>query len=139
MTYFGQKDLQQLIIIRQLVKELCIPTSIIGVPTVRESDGLACSSRNQNLSAIERKSASVLFEALGLAKNNLKNGHNMEGVKPIVLKLCKEHGAVLDYVEAIDPETLEIVSNAIPGRKIYLCIAARIGNVRLIDNIPVFE
>jgi pantoate--beta-alanine ligase len=129
---FGEKDFQQLAIVRRMVRDLNFKIDIIGVPTVREDDGLACSSRNRYLNLEERKQAPVLHKALlAAASANKRSASEVEGVA------CKVISEVpladIDYVELVDAETLQPVE--VVGPNSLLALAVFFGKTRLIDNI----
>ncbi len=134
-AYFGQKDYQQVQVIKQMVQDLNIPIQIVVCPIIREKDGLAMSSRNRYLSAKERKSANCLYEALKVAKAMFKSGIRETG------KIKKESRTIIesnllakvDYIEIVDAETLEPVK-IIKG-KVVVALAVCIGKTRLIDNM----
>jgi pantoate--beta-alanine ligase len=129
---FGEKDFQQLTVIRRMVRDLNFNIDIIAVPTVREEDGLACSSRNQYLSLEERKQAAVLYKALLAAKNSGKKSAN--DIVALAQRVINEaHLARIDYVEVVDSETLKPVE--IAGPNSVLLLAVFFGKTRLIDNI----
>jgi pantoate--beta-alanine ligase len=129
---FGEKDFQQLAVIRRMVRDLNFNIDIIAVPTVREEDGLACSSRNQYLNTEERKQATVLCEALLAAKNAGKKAAS--DVVALAQRVINEaHLARIDYVEVVDAETLKPVE--IDGPNSVLLLAVSFGNTRLIDNM----
>jgi pantoate--beta-alanine ligase len=129
---FGEKDFQQLAIIRRMVRDLNFNTEIIAVPTVREDDGLACSSRNEYLNPEERKQATLLHKALLAAKNACKR--SAKDVIAIAQSVINEgHLARIDYVEVVDAETLKPVETAAPDS--VLLLAVFFGNTRLIDNM----
>ncbi len=129
---FGEKDFQQLAVIRRMVRDLNFNMDIIAVPTVREEDGLACSSRNQYLNSDERKQASVLHKALQAAASSGKK--SAKDISALVQELIKEaHLARIDYVAAVDAETLKPVENA--GPNTVLLVAVFFGKTRLIDNL----
>jgi pantoate--beta-alanine ligase len=129
---FGEKDFQQLAIIRRMVRDLNFNINIIAVPTVREEDGLACSSRNQYLNAEERKQASVLYKALIAAKNAGKK--STKDVVAAAQRVINEaHLARIDYVEVADAETLKSV-DVVTANSVLL-LAVFFGKTRLIDNI----
>jgi pantoate--beta-alanine ligase len=139
-AYFGQKDFQQIIIIEKLVEDLSFDVNIITVPTVRETDGLAFSSRNLNLTPAQRETAPVLYQSLLAAKKGLQNGKTVSEVNLLVGELCNTNEVVLEYFEVVQGETLENVKRISSGKKnIVLCIAAKIGSVRLIDNVMLFD
>ena len=129
---FGEKDFQQLAIIRRMVRDLNFNVDIIAVPTMREEDGLACSSRNQYLNPEQRKQAVVLHKALLAAKNSGKKSAN--DIVSLAQRVINEaHLARIDYVEVADAETLKPVEAA--GRNSVLLLAVFFGKTRLIDNM----
>ena len=132
---FGEKDFQQLAIIRRMVRDLNYKIDIVALPTVREEDGLACSSRNAYLNAEERKQAAVLRKALLAAEDSGKKSAN-ETVD-LARKIISEASlARIDYVELVDAETLQPIEFVKPNS--LLAVAVFFGKTRLIDNI-VFE
>ena len=132
VALFGEKDFQQLVIVRRLVRDLNFKTSIIAVPTLREEDGLACSSRNQYLSLEERKQATVLHKALRAAAN--AGNKSAREIVDLVSKVIGEAPlARIDYVELVDTETLQQVETIRPNS--LLALAVFFGKTRLIDNI----
>jgi pantoate--beta-alanine ligase len=131
-TVFGEKDFQQLAIIRRMVRDLNFNIEIIAVPTIREEDGLACSSRNQYLNSEERKQATVLHKALLAAKDVGKKSAN--DVVALAQKVVhKSHLARIDYVEVVDSETLTPVEMVRANS--VLLLAVFFGKTRLIDNM----
>jgi len=129
---FGEKDFQQLAIVRRMVRDLNFKVDIIGVPTVREDDGLAYSSRNEYLNLEERKQATVLGKALLAAANATEKSAN--DIVALVRKLINQAPlAQIDYVELVDAETLRPVEMAGPNS--VLVVAVFFGKTRLIDNI----
>ena len=135
IAYFGEKDFQQLAIVRRLAEDACLPVEIASVETVREPDGLALSSRNALLSRAERASAPVIFRALRRARNAVESGQQEAG-KVVTLArqvLDEEPLLKLDYLEIVDPDTLEPV-RSIHG-PVRIAAAAFFGSTRLIDNI----
>jgi pantoate--beta-alanine ligase len=129
---FGEKDFQQLAVIRRMVRDLNFNIDIIAVPTVREEDGLACSSRNQYLNSEERKQATVLYKALRTAANASKQSAGE--IVALVRKLINEAPlARIDYVEVVDAGSLQPVE--IVGPNTVLLVAVFLGKTRLIDNI----
>jgi pantoate--beta-alanine ligase len=129
---FGEKDFQQLAIIRRMVRDLNFNIDIIAVPTVREEDGLACSSRNQYLNPEERKQAAALYKALLAAKNaDKKTANNIVALAQRVIN--ESHLARIDYAEVADAETLKPIE--IAGPNSVLLLAVSFGNTRLIDNM----
>ncbi len=133
IAFFGQKDLQQCLIISQLVDSLSFPVAIEIVPTVREKDGLAMSSRNVRLSAEARKIAPILYQNLEILAANLQQfiTTKNECLKQLTINSSLE----VSYIQAIDMHTGLVVENFEKGKKYGLCIAATIDNVRLIDNV----
>ena len=129
---FGEKDFQQLAVIRRMVRDLDFNIDIIAVPTVREQDGLACSSRNQYLNTEERKQAAVLHKALVAAKDAGKK--SAADVVAFAQKIIKEAPlARIDYIEVADAETLQPVEMVAPNS--VLLLAVSFGKTRLIDNM----
>lgn len=133
-AFFGQKDAAQLAIIRRMVSDLDLTVEVIGCPIVREPDGLAMSSRNAYLSATERKQALVLSRALRKIEAEFAAGERAAGdlVEAGKAVVAKEPRAKLDYLEVVDPQTLEAVVNASGA---LVAIAAFVGGTRLIDNV----
>ncbi len=137
-AYFGQKDYQQAVIIKQLALDLNFDIDIIICPTIRERDGLALSSRNAFLTEEQRTAASVLYKALIKASDIIESGvSNAEQIREVMHTVLSEEGAITetDYVVVCDPDTLDDVSEI--GRNALLAVAARIGDTRLIDNILI--
>jgi pantoate--beta-alanine ligase len=134
-AYFGQKDAQQAALVRRMVRDLAFPLEIVVCPTVREADGLALSSRNAYLSAEERRAATVLYRGLSAARSRYEAGEReAEALRAAVAAaIAAEPLARLEYVGAADPETLEDLERVAPGS--LLVVAARVGGVRLIDNL----
>lgn len=137
IAFFGEKDFQQQLIIRQMVKDLDLPVEIVALPAVREFGGLAMSSRNALLNPRERKSATVLYRALSLAKEDIENGE--KDLRKIILRLRSLIGSEpsirLDYVAVADPATLEEVKE-LKG-KVLIALAAYLGKTRLVDNMAL--
>jgi len=137
-AYFGTKDLQQLTIIRQLTKELFFDIEIVPVETVRETNGLALSSRNQLISKTERSQATDLFNALNMAKTKLNRGESVVSVSNYIIDFFTNHSKLkLEYFEIVDTSNLKKVSEIKDHEAVSLCIAGYLGNVRLIDNISL--
>src|SRR6266705_4033090 len=134
-AYFGRKDAQQSRIITQMARDLNLDTEIVVCPPVRESDGLALSSRNVYLNADERKAATVLYRALEAAKNKLIHGVRDAAQLQTSLrrKLESERLASVDYAEVVDAERFEPVLKV--NKPCYVLLAAFIGKTRLIDNL----
>jgi pantoate--beta-alanine ligase len=132
---FGEKDYQQLAIIRRMVRDLNFPIEIIGVPTVREADGLALSSRNQYLNSDERAEATVLYRAMARVKELAERGERsvtklIDAARDIIspAKLAR-----IDYITIVDTENLEPLEKLRPN--VLIALAVFIGKTRLIDNL----
>ncbi len=136
LAMFGEKDYQQLKVVARLVRDLDLPVKIIGVPTVREKDGLAMASRNAYLSASERAVAPVLHRVLADCAGKIAQGALVARVLDEGGAAIERAGFALDYLEARHAETLKPIKTADDG-PIRLLVAARIGKTRLIDNIGV--
>jgi len=136
-AYFGQKDAQQLIVIRKMTRDLDMNLEIVAVPTVREPDGLAMSSRNTYLNPEERKQAIVLYQALTLAQKLYSEGERgAEAIRQQMTALIqKQPLAKIDYISIADAETLDELDTVKPPALVSL--AVRIGRTRLIDNVVV--
>jgi pantoate--beta-alanine ligase len=134
-AYFGQKDAQQLAVVRRMVADLAFPNEIVACPTVREPDGLAVSSRNAYLSASERRQATALYRALRAGLAAVAAGRrDPADVEAAARDLLEDApGVEPDYVALVDPVTFEPVKQAEPGQ--VLATAARVGRTRLIDNV----
>ena len=136
-AYFGQKDAQQLVIIRRMARDLDFPLEAVGVPTVREPDGLAISSRNVYLAPGQRQAATVLWKALSRAQSLCNEG--VRSCPDITSEMARiinaEPLAQLDYATITRPDTLEDLKTVQPGALALL--AVQIGSTRLIDNIPL--
>lgn len=134
-AYFGEKDAQQLAVIRKMAADLDLGVDVVGCPIVRESDGLAMSSRNSYLGAEDRAAAPVLFRALNAAADRWRSGERRASALKDVMQrtVAAEPRAVLDYAAVAEPLTLAEVEEATPGA--LLLMAARIGPTRLIDNL----
>lgn len=137
-AYFGQKDLQQLTLIRTMTAELNFDIQIVPVDTVREPDGLALSSRNKLLSTAQRAKATDLFKALSEAKNKLLAGEHVISVRDYVHELFEKNRDIkLEYFEIVRTENLTNIVEIMPSEAVSLCIAGYLGKVRLIDNISL--
>ena len=135
-AYFGQKDYQQLRVITQMARDLDLPVKVIGVPTVREPDGLALSSRNVYLSSAERAVAPMLYKVLKGCASRIKSGEKFDRVLNVGRIEVDLAGFSLDYLEARHALTLAPVASLKEG-PVRLLIAARLGKTRLIDNVAV--
>ena len=134
-AYFGEKDWQQLQVVTRMVADLHLPLEIVGVPTVREPDGLAMSSRNRFLSDADRALAPRLFAALQAAARELASGEPAEAMLHATRAALARDGYQVDYVALVDGPTLQPLPAARPPAR--LVAAARLGSVRLIDNVAV--
>ena len=136
-AFFGEKDFQQLVVVRHLVADLDLDVEVVGCPTVREPDGLACSSRNRRLGTEDRSAAAVLFRALGAGSAAIVTGatHSAEVEATMAAVVAAEPRVRLDYAVVLDPVTFE--SPASLAGELRLLIAADVGPVRLIDNLGV--
>lgn len=137
MVFFGQKDAQQLAVIRRMVRDLDMPVEVVGCPTVREPDGLALSSRNAYLSREERAQAVCLYEALQEARRRILRGERdvhalTAAMRQVVLATTP---ARIDYIELVDPQTLQPLER-IEGH-VLAALAVYIGRTRLIDNLTI--
>lgn len=134
-AYFGQKDAQQLVVVRKMVRDLDLDVEVVPMPTVREADGLAMSSRNAYLSPVEREAAAVLWQALSLAQEMWTRGaRDAEAFRARMRELIEgESLASVDYVSVADPETL-VGLERIQGPAL-VSIAVRVGRTRLVDNV----
>ena len=136
-AYFGRKDYQQLLVIRQMARDLAIPTDVVGLPTVREPDGLAVSSRNVHLSPAERAAAPVVHRALAAARSAWERGeHSTEALRRLMRDtFAAEPLADPEYVSVADARTLRELDVVEPPA--LLSTAVRFGSTRLIDNEPL--
>ncbi|MBC2715027.1 MAG: pantoate--beta-alanine ligase [Desulfobacteraceae bacterium] len=135
IAVFGEKDFQQLAIIRRMVKDLNFNIRIIGHPTVRESDGLAMSSRNSKLTPDQRITALSLISSLKKAQNSLKNKENSATalIGNAVEFICSHPDTEIDYIKICDPDTLDDVAEI--DRPVVMAMAVKVGTTRLIDNV----
>jgi pantoate--beta-alanine ligase len=134
-AYFGQKDAQQLAVVRRMVEDLAFPNHVVACPTVREPDGLAVSSRNAYLSPTERERATVLYRALAAGRAAFEAGHRDPGAVEAAARdlLEGQPGVEPDYVALVEEATFEPAKQAEAGQ--VLATAARVGRTRLIDNV----
>jgi pantoate--beta-alanine ligase len=136
IAVFGEKDFQQLAIIRRMVADLCVPIEIIGAPTVREADGLAMSSRNQYLTEAERKVAPAISQGLKRAVARVQGGDaNFAAIEAEEIDALKKLGFRPDYFTVRDAKTLTPADAA--ARHLVVLVAARLGKARLIDNLQI--
>ncbi|NNP72898.1 pantoate--beta-alanine ligase [Acinetobacter defluvii] len=133
-AFFGQKDYQQLAVIKQLVRDLNMPIEVIGVPITRAEDGLALSSRNGYLSEQERATAPSIYATLQAAEKQLQNGQSLDVVLSNIRQQLTEAGFDVDYVEVRTPMLQKIGQF---DQDIVLFVAAKLGKTRLIDNLQV--
>jgi len=133
-SFFGEKDLQQLQIIKKLVNQKKLNIDVIGMPTIREKNGLAKSSRNQLLSEKEKKEAAVIYRSLLYCKKNMHLGIPTLK-KHITKKLNSNKNINLEYIEFVEPEYMKKIKRFDNNKSNAICIAAYINNIRLIDNI----
>jgi len=139
-AYFGQKDFQQTVVIRRMVKDLNMNVEIVVCPTLREEDGLAMSSRNQYLNPEERAAATVLYRALTMTAERLQaGGVSPAGLKELLMAELRKEGliAAIDYASLYHPETLDELQDLSQAKEVLIAVAARIGGTRLIDNLTV--
>ena len=137
-AYFGQKDFQQLAIIRSMVKQLAIPVEIVSCPIIRETNGLAMSSRNERLSVKERNCASLISKTLFDVKE-LQTTKTVSELKAFAeAQINAEPQIQVEYFEISDATTLQSIIDYKQSRSAVACIAVKLGNVRLIDNVVLF-
>ncbi len=139
-AYFGEKDFQQLAVVRRMVADLGLPVAVVGCRTVRDHDGVAWSSRNGYLSAGERAAAPVLVRALDegarvIGDHGRRHAHEVR--KLMARIVAAEPLALLDYAEVVDADTLVPLDVVSPGTEVRLVLAAWVGGTRLIDNVGV--
>ncbi|KAL2916300.1 pantoate-beta-alanine ligase [Polyrhizophydium stewartii] len=136
-AFFGQKDVQQCAVVRSMVRDLHFPTEVVVVPTIREPDGLAMSSRNRYLAPNERLAAPVLYRALLAAESAFAAGvHDRNALLAAARSVIdKEPAAAFEYVSIADPFSLQEVDAVDPAVGAILSGAVRIGSTRIIDNI----
>lgn len=136
-AYFGEKDFQQLAVVRRMAADLSFPVDVVGCPTVREADGVALSSRNAYLSAGQRAVAPLLHAALrrGAAEVSEPGADPASVTRAMTAVLGGEPRLGLDYAAVVDPDTLEPLATLPRGRAVRLLVAAHLGTTRLIDNL----
>ena len=136
VAYFGRKDLQQFHIIRQLINDLSYTIQLVAVPTVREKDGLAMSSRNRRIKEEDRPLANQYYKALLLSREFLRKGENIPVVKEKVREFLMQFPLLqLEYFEVVNTENFTITDRITNENQTALCIAGYINNIRLIDNV----
>jgi pantoate--beta-alanine ligase len=137
-AYFGQKDFQQVAIVRQLIADLSFDLELVVFPTVREADGLAMSSRNARLTSEARAVAPLLYKVLQQAAEQVRAGVAPAKVQQQALAtLAQEPAFTPEYIEVADAQSLQPITDYEAGRPVVLCVAAHLGGVRLIDNVAV--
>lgn len=134
-AFFGEKDYQQLVIVREMTKQLDLPVEIISVPIVREKSGLAMSSRNTRLTDVQLLNASEIFKTLQLSVEKSKNNEIEDCINFVVERINNVDGLDVEYFEIVDGHTLLPVTSWNSTSSIVGCIAVFCGDVRLIDNI----
>lgn len=137
-AYFGEKDFQQLAIIRKMTQQFSLPVTIVPYPIVRESDGLAMSSRNARLTPEERKEATAIYQALNSVKENY-SWFTRDGIEELIRVEIQQFPYFrVEYVSVVDTVTLQPFDDWMDVEHAVVCVAAFIGNVRLIDNIILY-
>jgi len=135
-TYFGQKDLQQFFLIENIIHDLSYRIQLRRVPTIREKDGLALSSRNMRITEDIRPLAKIFYECLTSARNMLHSGADISNVKKYVNNVFSKYAQLqLEYFEIIDTRKFTITDTILDKNKTALCIAGYLNNIRLIDNV----
>ncbi len=134
-AFFGEKDWQQLAVIRRMVEDMNVPVAVVGVPTVREASGLALSSRNQYLTPAEHRLARNLSKALEAGRSRYEAGErNRDAIRQTIWNWLQEQGLEPEYVELVDPDSLETAPRQLDAPTVA-ALAVRIGRARLIDNL----
>jgi len=138
LAYFGRKDLQQVAVLRRMVRDLDFPIRLVAVETVREPDGLAMSSRNASLAPFERQQAAALSRALFAARDQAARGEtDREALERQTRAELEKSGLAVDYVEVVDGATMRQTARVEPGST--MAAAVRVGKTRLIDNVLLLE
>jgi pantoate--beta-alanine ligase len=139
VAIFGQKDAQQVAVLRRMTKDLDFGVEIVVVPTVREADGLAMSSRNAYLDAAQRREAPVLYRSLTMAEELVRSGERSAGavIAAVRAEISGGSSAAIDYVAVSDADSLEPLTEISGGTTVLVSLAARFGTTRLIDNIHI--
>jgi pantoate--beta-alanine ligase len=140
-AYFGQKDFQQLAVVRRMARDLSLAVEVVGCPTVREADGLALSSRNVRLSPAERQAATVLSRALAAGRAALATGEHSGAAVARAMRaiVAGEPLVALDYAVVVDADSLQEAASVADAGSVRLLIAGQVGPVRLIDNSAAVE
>ena len=136
-AFFGLKDFQQLAVIKDMVRQLNMPVEIVPCPIIREENGLAMSSRNQRLSKQQKQDASILYKTLNYITENYKNYLPAELQKQSIEKIEQNSNLKVEYLEIVDDNSLQNISDWNNSSNITSCVAAMCGDVRLIDNMKV--
>ncbi|MFV0470299.1 MAG: pantoate--beta-alanine ligase [Dysgonomonas sp.] len=139
VAYFGEKDFQQLAIIRHMVEQLALPVKIEGVPIVREASGLAMSSRNERLSAEQREKATLIYRTLLQSKASANQKTVPDVINEVINGINAENELDVEYFEIVDGKTLQPIENWFDTDYAVGCVTVFCGNVRLIDNITYFK
>jgi pantoate--beta-alanine ligase len=135
-AYFGEKDLQQLLLVKRMVEDFSFPTQIIGMPIIRESSGLAMSSRNQRLSVEGKLIATNIFKGLLIAKEEIFKKNPFNETKSIVIDFYSTiEGIDLEYLEIVNARNLTNATEMNPQMELAICVAAYVEGIRLIDNL----
>ena len=135
-AYFGEKDFQQLAVVRRMAADLSMPVEVVGCPTVREDNGLAMSSRNRYLTEQEREGAAVLYRVLNAGRLAIEHGESDPAAVRTLMQGWLSDSAVVasvDYLEVVDPATFRVPESI--TTEVRLLVAARVGRARLIDNV----
>lgn len=136
VAYFGEKDYQQLCVVRRLVEDLALPAEIVGCPIVREDDGVALSSRNVRLSELGRVTARALHRALRAGRDALERaGTVLAATEAMQAVASEDPGLALAYAAIVDPDSLGALTEAVAGARVRLLIAGTVEGVRLVDNL----
>ena len=137
LSVFGTKDAQQLVVLRRMTADLLFDVEIVGVPTVRKSDGLAASSRNQYLSDRERMQSTVLHDAVQTAERLVQNGEQEAQAIVDAMRnaLAQAPDGDVEYAEVVDAHSLQPIDTLIPGQAVLVAVAVYFGDTRLIDNV----
>ncbi|MCS7076647.1 MAG: pantoate--beta-alanine ligase [Bacteroidia bacterium] len=140
VAFFGQKDFQQCAIVKQMVKDLSFPVQIEIMPTIREDDGLAMSSRNRYLNEIERKKAVGIYQTLMYIKNMVQHEKSVENLIRHAHTYIEKFGFTqIDYIDIVNSDTLETLHYAYSENKPLMLITARLGTTRLLDNMYLYD
>ncbi len=137
IAVFGEKDFQQLLVIRQMVKDLNLPIEIIGGQTIREADGLAKSSRNNYLNPAERQNSQILSQAIMVCRDQVEQGVGIMQAENVCIKTLQSHGFTVDYVTLRGAKRLEKMpgNRVLDNTELVILAAAKLGKTRLIDNV----